>query len=115
MNIEEKIMDERSKEVKKVNKKFMSDTKSSEILIVSNTVGIGNNHTLDLVVRSRTTFEATKTAESFTTTRRLVGDHTTNSTFEHLRRSTLMITTTRRIGVHLLTHEGVTADEISHH
>lgn len=34
MNIEEKILDERSKEVKKVNKRFMSDTKSSEILIV---------------------------------------------------------------------------------
>jgi len=34
MSIEEKILDERSKEVKKINKKFMSDTKSSEILIV---------------------------------------------------------------------------------
>lgn len=34
MDIEEKILDERSKEIKKVNKRFMSDTKSSEILIV---------------------------------------------------------------------------------
>ena len=34
MDIEEKVLDERSKEVKKVNKEFMRDTKSSEILIV---------------------------------------------------------------------------------
>ena len=82
---------------------------------VGNTVGIGNNHTLDLIVGSRATFEATKTAESFTTTRRLVRDHTTDGTLEHLRRSTLMITTTRRVGVHLLTHESLTADVVSHH
>jgi len=79
------------------------------------TISIRNNHTLHLSIILRHSLIATETAQSFTTTRRLVRNHTTNGTLEDLSRRTLMTMTTSRVGVHRLTHESLTTDRVTHH
>ena len=82
---------------------------------VRHTVGSGHNHALLLVVGSRHSVEALQVAQSIASTRGLVGNHSAHSTLEDLRGSALMIATTRRVGVHLLTKICLTAHTVTHH
>ena len=79
------------------------------------TVGSGHNHTLLLIVGSRHSFETLQVFHSVASTRGLVGNHSTHSTLEDLSGSALMIATTSRVGVHLLTKISLTAHTVTHH
>lgn len=79
------------------------------------TVGSGHNHALLLVVGSRHSVEAFQVAQSVASTRGLVGNHSAHSTLEDLRRSALMVATTSRVRVHLLTKICLTAHTVTHH
>lgn len=82
---------------------------------VRHTVSSGHNHALLLVVGSRHSVEALQVAHRVASTRGLVGNHSAHSTLEDLGRSALMIATTSRVGVHLLTKIGLTAHTVTHH
>ena len=82
---------------------------------VRHTVSSGHNHALLLVVGSRHSVEALQVAHRVASTRGLVGNHSAHSTLEDLRRSALMIATTSRVGVHLLTKIGLTTHTVTHH